>query len=197
MSRYVIGLTGGIACGKSNLSRALRAAGAQVVDADEISHELTQKNGKALPGIRALFGDSVFCGGELNRRALGEIVFSDRDKLDKLNAVIHPMILSEIRTRLDAAEGTVILEAPLLYECGLDTLCDETWCAYIPQREQLKRLCGRDGITRRQALERIRSQMSALKKARLADRVIRTDGEMAHSAEMALRLYRDTVNGRE
>lgn len=191
--KYVIGLTGGIACGKSNLSRALRAEGAFIADADEISHELTAAGGRALPMIREAFGDGVFRGEELDRRALADIIFSDGEKLDKLNAILHPMIFEEIGKRLSSHEGVCVLEAPLLYECGLEKECDEVWCAYIPQKEQVKRVMKRDNVKRAQALERIRSQMPALEKARRADRVIRTSGTKEESARAVLSLWRGTI----
>lgn len=195
MSSCVIGLTGGIACGKSNLSRALRGAGAYVVDADEISHELTAASGPALPRIREAFGDRVFLGEELNRAALSEIVFSDPSALKKLNEILHPMIGEEICRRLNACDGIAVLEAPLLFDCGLEKLCREVWCAYIPQKEQLRRLRNRNGLTFRQAMERIQSQMSAREIARRSDRVIRTDGTPEESAGKVLRLYHELTCG--
>ena len=193
MSSCVIGLTGGIACGKSNLSRALREEGARVMDADEVSHRLTAPGGKALPARREAFGDGVFRGDEVDREKLGEVVFRDAGQLKRLNAILHPMIFEEIRRELDSIPGVAVLEAPLLYECGLEKDCCEVWCAYIPQKEQIKRLRERNGLTRRQALERIRSQMSGLEKAKRADRVIRTDGTREESALKVKKLYRERI----
>ena len=132
-------------------------------------------------------------GEELNRAALSEIVFSDPSALKKLNEILHPMIGEEICRRLNACDGIAVLEAPLLFDCGLEKLCREVWCAYIPQKEQLRRLKQRAGIGTGEALRRIRSQMSALKKARLSDRVIRTDGTREESAKQVLTLYRQTM----
>ena len=103
MSKYVIGLTGGIACGKSNLSKALKANGVPVIDADEISRALTARCGAALPAIRERFGDRVFDGDELNRRALSDIVFSDPKERDALNRILHPMVLDEIHRQINSA----------------------------------------------------------------------------------------------
>ena len=91
-----IGLTGSIACGKSTVSAYLRELGYPVVDADAISHALTAPGGAALDAIRAAFGDAVFDGEALSRRALGSLVFSDPHMRERLNAILHPMILSEI-----------------------------------------------------------------------------------------------------
>ncbi len=194
---YVIGLTGGISTGKTNISSALRAVGAYVVDADCISRALTQKGGAALPAIRKAFGGRVFDGGALDRRALADIIFADEASREMLNAILHPMIFERIRAEIKSAERqgfpAVILDIPLLYETGGDKLCNEVWVSYVPQRMQIKRLCERDGITRRQALQKIRSQMPALQKKRRADRVIDTDGTAAESAAIAQSMYLETL----
>ena len=191
MSAYVIGLTGGIACGKSNLSSALRTAGACVIDADQISRALTAPGGEALPAIRAAFGSGVFAGDSLNRRALGALVFEDEKARERLNAITHPLVFKEMRRQLDGCAGAAVLDVPLLFECGIDAWCDEIWCAYLPQREQVKRLMARDGLTRGEALGRIRAQMPAREKARRSDRVIRTDGSREESARIVLSLWRE------
>ena len=189
MSRYVIGLTGGIACGKSHLTKTLRDAGARIVDADEISRSLTAAGGKALPAIRAAFGEAVFRGETLDRRALGAKVFADETARGQLNAILHPMIFEEMRRQIKEADGPVVMDVPLLYETGLDAWCDEVWCAYVPVKEQISRLRSRDGLTCREARDRIRAQLPAREKARRADRVIRTDRSREESAAAALRLW--------
>ena len=194
MSNYVIGLTGGIACGKSNLSKALKEHGVPVVDADEISHALTAKGGAALPCIRERFGDKVFDGDELNRRALSDIVFSDPAARDALNAILHPMVLSEIRRQLDETDGPAVMDVPLLYEVGMDSWCQEIWCAYVPQKEQVRRVRRRGAITWKEALRRIHSQMPVMEKRKRADHVIRTEGPKAESAAIALELWRDALD---
>ena len=194
MSKYVIGLTGGIACGKSNLSRALKENGAPVIDADEISRALTAKGGAALPAIRERFGDGVFDGDELNRRALSDIVFSDPAQRDALNAILHPMVLSEIHRQMDETDGPVVMDVPLLYEVGMDSWCQEIWCAYVPQKEQVRRVRKRGVITYKEALRRIHSQMPVMEKRKRADHVIRTDGTKAESAEIALKLWQDAMD---
>lgn len=193
MSKYVIGLTGGIACGKSNISRSLRAAGVPVIDADEISRNLTAPGGPALPAIREEWGEKVFAGVELNRRALSDIVFSDPAERDKLNAIIHPMVLSEIHRQMDETEGPVVMDVPLLYEVGMDSWCDEIWCAYAPQKEQVRRVRKRGQITWAEALRRIHSQMPVMEKRRRADHTIRTTGTKEESGRAALSLWQDAV----
>ena len=187
---WVIGLTGGIASGKSHISGVLAQAGVPVVDADRISRALTAPGGAGLPAVRAAFGDAFFQGGELDRRALGRLVFSDGEALARLNAALHPLILAQIREELSALRAenvpVCVLDAPLLFEAGLDALCDETWCVWIPQKTQLKRLRERDGLSYREAYARIRSQMPAAEKKRRAGFVIDNRGAREQSAALAL-----------
>ena len=193
MSAYVIGLTGGISTGKSNLSSALKRAGAKVIDADEISRSLTAPGGDALPLIRQAFGNRVFEGENLDRRALGELVFGNPEKRQILNGIVHPMVFEKTRAEIAASEEPVILDVPLLFECGMDEWCDEIWCAYVPQKIQAKRLMARDGLSYRQAMNRIHSQMPTLEKAKRADRVIRTTGSREESAQIVLSLWQETL----
>ena len=191
---YVLGLTGGIATGKSHLSDVLAREGAWIVDADEISRALTAPAGEALPLIRSKFGDEFFTpDGCLERKALGNLVFSDPVALERLNALMHPLILSGIREKIDRLEAeyaqVIVLDAPLLYETGLDSFCKEVWCTWIPRGVQLRRLMLRDGLTRRQALDRMSSQLSAWEKRLRADKYIDTRGSFEESAEKARKLY--------
>ena len=194
---YIVGLTGGIAMGKTNLTNALKNAGAPVADADEISRALTAPGGRALPTIRAAFGDAVFSGPALDRKALAALVFSDREKREALNRIVHPLVLEEIRRQIDAAadknEPVLFIDAPLLFEAGLDKWCGEIWCAYLPQKEQLRRLRARNPMTVKEALRRIQSQMPARERLRRADKVIRTDGSREKSAAIVLSMYQELL----
>lgn len=176
-----LGLTGSIACGKSTVSAYLASLGCAIVDADAISRTLTADGGAALPAVRQAFGDSVFRGDSLNRRALGQLVFSDSQKRDELNAILHPLILREITRQLDALdapERLVIGDIPLLYECGMQTLFDAVWVVSVPRETQIQRLAQRDGLDRTQAERRIDAQMPLAQKEQLADAVIHTDGTL-------------------
>ncbi len=193
---YAIGLTGGIAAGKSHLAQALRDAGAAVIDADAIARELTALGGKALPAIRAAFGDDVFDEKALNRRRLADVIFHDAEKRAQLNAILHPMVFDEMALkRAHTKAPVVILEVPLLHETGYDAQCDEVWCAYVPQRVQMERLRERDGLSLRDARARLSSQMTGREKARRSTHVIRTDGPPGESAAHVVTLYRKTLAG--
>jgi len=187
---YLIGLTGGIACGKSNLTSALLSVGAVVIDADEISRALTAPGGQALPAIRAAFGDEVFEGDALNRQKLAGLVFFVAQALKKLNAITHPLIFAEMdrQTALFQAQPALVLDVPLLFETGADKRCDEIWCAYAPREVQLARLLQR-GLSLDEAIRRIDSQMPSEEKARLSQHVIRTTGTKEESAAQAIALW--------
>ncbi len=186
-----IGLTGSIACGKSTVSSFLRENGYTVVDADAISHALTTPGGAALPAIRKAFGDGVFSGGCLDRRALGSLVFTDSQKRAQLNAILHPMILSSIYTALeenDAPGKLIFADVPLLYECSMESHFDRVWVVAAQEETQLGRLMTRDSLTKEEALARIRSQMPLEEKRRRADAVIMTDGPIAQTQKQVRRL---------
>lgn len=191
MSKYVVGLTGGIATGKTNISDALIAHGACVVDADEISRSLTAKGGAALPLIREAFGDEVFCdSGELDRKALGQLIFADEAKRSLLNRITHPLIIEECKRQIEKTSAPiVILSAPLLYECGMEKMCGEVWCTYVPLDEQLRRIMQRDGADMDYAVQKARSQMPAREKAARADHMITTSLSREESAMKAVALY--------
>ena len=179
-----IGLTGSIACGKSTVSAHLRDLGYFVADADAISRSLTAPGGAALPRIREVFGDGVFDGDLLDRRALGSIVFADEKKRAQLNAILHPLIISTIEAELsahDAPDTLVFGDIPLLYECAMAHMFDRVWVVSAGRETQIARLHVRDGLSREDAELRIDSQMPLAKKCALADAVIDTDGPIAQT----------------
>ena len=121
---YIIALTGGIACGKTTVSQMLAEMGAAVIDADQISRSLTAPGGKALPMVREAFGDGVFLeDGTLDRAQLAKVVFADREAIERLNAIIHPLVQREMDAQLELCrkngEQVVVLDVPLLFEAGM------------------------------------------------------------------------------
>lgn len=170
---YIVGLTGGIACGKSHVARFLRDLGVPVLDADKISRALTAPGGEALPAIRAAFGDAVFDGDALNRRALGDVVFHDAEKRRALEGILHPLIIARMHRETEESGASIVgWDVPLLFETGMDRECGEVWCVYITPEEQLKRVKRRDRLTEEQARARIDSQMPmAEKRARAAHQI--------------------------
>lgn len=186
-----IGLTGSIACGKSTVSAYLRELGYAVVDADAISHALTAPGGRALPALRCAFGDGVFSGANLDRRALGTLVFSDTQKRAQLNAILHPMIISEVADELSRFDGDNTLvfgDVPLLYECSMENMFDRVWVVAASGNVQLKRLMERDHLSKDEAQRRIDAQMPLAEKMRRADAVICSDGTIEETQAQVLAL---------
>ena len=196
----ILGLTGGIACGKSTISLTLREQGAVIIDGDVLSRELTKPGGAALPAIRRRFGNSVFLAdGTLDRRALGDAIFRDDEAREALDGIMQPllrqMIVEGIAQAQQSGAPVCVLDMPLLYEKELDALCDRVWCAWIPHETQLERLMARDGFTREQALLRLASQMAPAEKAARADVVIDTSGPIQYTKDCILDLYAREVGG--
>ena len=190
----LIGLTGGIACGKSHLSQALKEHGVTVIDADQISRSLTAPGGAALPDVRAAFGDGVFSGEELDRAKLAQRVFGDEAALKTLNGILHPMVFEAIEQAIhdNHHQPALVLDIPLLYETGYGKRCGAVFCAWAPEATQLERLKER-GLSEEEARARIGSQMSALEKAKRTDRLIITTGSREESARAIWNIYQETI----
>ncbi len=182
----VIGLTGSIACGKSSVSRELKALGYPVIDGDQLSRELTVPGSPVLSQIASVFGQEYLReDGSLNRSALGALIFRDaeaRKKLDDLMAApLEELVnqrLSEVRSRNAVL---CFLEMPLLFEKGYQKYCDTVWCVWLSPEDQLSRLMRRDGYSEEEALSRIRSVMSSDEKAALSDVVIDNSAPLAET----------------
>lgn len=175
----VIGITGGIASGKTTVSNILKELGAIIIDADKIAHEILKKSRSGWKEVKNTFGNKILReNGEIDRSYLGEIVFNDRNKLKKLEEITHPLIIDKIKEEIKAANSIqnggkpIFLDAALLYESNLDRLVDEVWVIYVDRNTQLRRLMKRDNFTRKQAEKRINSQLSLEKKKEMADRLI-------------------------
>lgn len=193
---YIVGITGGIACGKTTATEHLQSLGALVLDADIESRALTAPGGAALPAIRERFGDEVFNeDGTLNRQALGRLVFSDIEKRHALEAIMHPMIqhkmISDMQEAGRSGEVIVFLSVPLLYETGMDALCDETWVLSVDRETQIRRLNERDGMDEAEAEKRIDSQMDPEERNAKANVVIRSNRSIEQTRAELGSLYRD------
>lgn len=195
---YVVGITGGIGCGKSMAAAYLAELGAIHIDADGISRALTARDGAALEQIRRIFGDSVFSeDGSLNRRALGDLVFSDPAAKRALEGVIHPLVqriaMDKIEESGKNGARVAVLNVPLLFETGMDVLCDETWTLTAPADVQLARVMERDGLTREQAISRIESQMAMEDRNARATRVINSDRPIEKTRLELNQLYQQLI----
>lgn len=181
----VIGLTGGIASGKSTVSQMIKEKGIRVVDADIIAKEAVSKGSAALHQIVQTFGEEVLQpNGELNRQQLGAIIFSDEEKRKKLNAIVHPEVRKEMLKQRDEGvsnqEAFVVLDIPLLFESKLEGLVDRIIVVYTTPDLQLSRLMNRNDLSEEEALNRIHSQQPLEEKCQKADRVIENTKDLAY-----------------
>lgn len=195
---YVVGLTGGIGCGKTEAAKYLASLGAAHIDADAISRELTAEGGEALPEIRRVFGDGMFDqDGNLLRRKLGDAVFNDPASKRALEGIIHPLVQRRVMDGIDEASNrgvrVTILDVPLLFETGMDVLCDETWTMSADPRVQLERIRTRDGLTDEQAQARIANQLSMQERNARATQVIDSDRPIEKTRAELNQLYQQLI----
>ena len=198
----IIGLTGGIACGKSTVSRALRALGAAIIDADALAHELSQPNAPIFNAYVERFGrEIVTADGTLDRAAIAALVFADPAVRAEVDAIAHPLIRRAAEERLRAARAqdktAAVLDVPLLFEAGWDALADEVWVVALPAEEQLVRLLARDkSMSEGEARARISAQMPLAEKCARADIVIDNSGTLGETRECIEQLWRERIIGR-
>ena len=177
----VIGLTGGIASGKSTVSELLSVFGFKVVDADKAAREAVEKGSEGLAQVREVFGDEAIDeNGEMNRRYMGDLVFNHPEKRLELNAIIHPIvrdIMEEEKQEYLKQGYNVIMDIPLLFENELENTVDEVWVVYTSESIQMDRLMQRNNLSLEDAKARVYSQISIDKKSRMADHVIDNLGD--------------------
>lgn len=195
----IIGLTGGIATGKSQVSSILSELGAMVIDADIVAREVVQKGLPAWQQLKDTFGKEYFLSnGELNRRKLGQLVFSHPDELAKLNSITHPAIKAKIEERINDLKvqgynGIVVVDAALLLEAGWETMVDQVWVVDAPMEKRIERIMKRDNLTRDQALSRINSQMSQQERIAKADKIIYNNSDIDSLREQVQRIWNETL----
>lgn len=177
----IIGLTGGIGTGKSTVSSHLKTLGYKVIDADEIAREVLKKGSIGLHKVADTFGEGYILGdGRLNRKKMRELVFNNKDALNTLESITHPLIRARIQGLIksyneDHETDTVILDCPLLFEMKLDVLTDENWLITCSNETQIKRIVKRDDTTREEATKIINQQMSLAEKKLKSDIIIEND----------------------
>ncbi|MEG6590978.1 dephospho-CoA kinase [Paenibacillus barengoltzii] len=192
-----IGLTGGIATGKSTVSRLLAERGAAIIDADVIAREIMEPGHPVLAAVSERFGPGVLnADGTLNRKKLGEIVFSNPEERKALEALTHPAIRAEMKQRMEELEAAdphrlVVADIPLLYESGLDPLYERIMVVYVPREVQLTRLMLRDGLSKEAAEQRINAQMDIEIKKERADILIDNSGGLEETKRQIDDFWRD------
>lgn len=186
----IIGLTGGIASGKSTVSAYLKQKGAVIIDADAIAHKLLEPNAALWLAYIGHFGRQYLReDNTLDTRAIGKIVFASVEEQAWINAIAQPIIKSAIETAIAKAKNSnakiIILDVPLLFETGWEKLADSTCLVYVDKKQQLSRLIQRNGYSEDEAMARIGAQMSMSAKRKLADRIIDNGGTLKNTYRQA------------
>ena len=199
----IIGITGGIASGKSTVTNYLRQKGYQVIDADQVVHELQAKGGKLYQALVSWLGSAILNeAGELERPKLSQLIFSSQENLAKSSQLQNDIIRKELANRRDQlakTEETFFMDIPLLFEQDYADWFDEVWLVYVNPETQIKRLKARNGYSQEEAQQRLASQMKLEDKVPYADFVIKNDGNLEELIEQIdkklRRLRNDESNG--
>ena len=194
-----VGLTGGIASGKSTVAAMLVEEGAFHIDFDILAHEVEKPDMPAWRAIIDTFGPEIRDGdGTINRAVLGAIVFADTQKMAQLNAIVHPAVFAAWRRQLEEikkekADAIVLSDVPLLIEAGMKQMVDLVLLVYISPEEQLRRLMARNGYSRKEALSRLSAQMPIQDKLPLADLIVNNEGSRDDTRKQVATLWRELV----
>ncbi len=186
---YIIGITGGIASGKTLVSRILKDLGAKVLNADEITHELYAMGGKGAVLIAEHFGNEYINGDGVDRKKLGQMVFSDSEELTKLNKLIHPIIMEELLSQIDEDDGLIFFEAAVLVESILIEEMDEVWLVICELDERIRRLKLRDDIDDDKIEKILQAQMTDDVKRNFANYVIDNSGTAENTQAQVKNLF--------
>lgn len=186
----IIGITGGTGAGKSSVCDELKKQGAEIVDCDKIARRIVEKGMPALDEIVEVFGTDVLTAdGNLDRKKMGKMVFSDIGKLELLNQITHKHIFAEMEKQIETScADIVVLDVPLLFQCDFPIKCDVTVAVTANKAVRIKRIMERDGITEDEALARMSNQLTESEYAELADVCFVNDGDREKICEFAKRL---------
>jgi dephospho-CoA kinase len=195
----LIGLTGGIGSGKSTVARMLASRGAVLVDADLLAREVVEPGTPALAEIAAEFGPSVLLpDGRLDRAAMGAVVFNDAARRERLNAITHPRVGELMQARIAEALGSdaplVVVDVPLLFEGGRQSMFEGVLLVWVPPELQLRRLVERDGMGEQEARARIAAQMPIDDKRALATWVVDNSGSVDETERQVDVWWRETAD---
>jgi dephospho-CoA kinase len=191
----IIGLTGGIASGKSTVARMLLELGIPVIDADQIAREVVEIGEEAYLQIVEKFGEEILQDDKtIDRAKLGAIVFNDEEKRKLLNSIVHPAVrkkmLEQKERYVKKGEKTIVLDIPLLFESNLTHLVDKIVVVYVDEHTQLERLMARNGFSKEEAKARIKAQMPLKEKVAKADAVINNNGTIEQTKKQLLNILK-------
>ncbi len=198
---FVLGITGGIATGKSTVLEMFRSLGAQSLSADDLARDVLARGAPAYDEAVARFGERIVASdGQIDRAALGDIVFRDADARRDLNAITHPRIIAlldkqigDFRRKAGSRKEVLAVEIPLLIECNLEGLVDEVLLVAAEQGTQMNRLTSVGNLSKEQALSRIQAQMSMHDKLERSDRVIWNDDNIDSLEDSVRRIWEDIL----
>ncbi len=198
----IVGLTGGIVGGKSTVASMFKDLGAKIVDVDKLGHSVILPQRPAWKKIIRLFGKDVLRNDlTIDRGKLGKIVFTNQTLLKKLNEITHPEITKLIKKEINLAknkthnqEKILIIDAALIYEAKIDRLMDKIIVVYIDEDEQIKRLIKRNNLSKKEALQRIKSQMPMKEKVEMADYVIDNSSSLDKTKEQVEKIWQSLVS---
>lgn len=190
-STYLLGLTGGIATGKSTVGKMLQELGAHCLDTDELAHEAIRRGQPAYERILNLFGPQVLGpDGEVDRKKLGDLVFRDQELRSALEKMVHPEVAKLLQERLaEITASVVVVIVPLLYEARMEGFFREVWVVACQKGEQIRRLVRRDALTEEDAYRRIHAQMPLAEKIKRADVVIDNNKDLESTQEQVKRAW--------
>ncbi len=202
--KWILGLTGGIGTGKSTVSNFFRSYGCTVINADTVARMVVAPGTRGISEIVAAFGKSVTENGEgctLDRRSLRHLVFSDAESLDRLNKIMYPLIMSEIKKQISEADGVyTVVEAPLLFEYGLDSLVNRILCMISDTETQIQRTMERDGCSRKIAESIVEKQMPQDERILKSNDIIRSNMPRPEDLEPVIKRlhlkYLDIIAGK-
>lgn len=195
----IIGVTGGIGAGKSSVSAILKQLGAQVLDADAISKQVSEPNQSAWKQIVDTFGTGILNpDSSLNRRALARIVFSSEEQKKKLEAIIHEKVIQEMTRQIDLLkeknfQGMVVLDVPIPVEDGFLNVVDEVWVVTAKEGDRIGRIVSRSGLSEEEARARMRSQLSQEEYMKLGHRIIPNEGSLDDLRKTVEQLYQSAM----
>ncbi|MBD3184939.1 dephospho-CoA kinase [Candidatus Poribacteria bacterium] len=201
----IVGLTGGIACGKTTVSEIFKELGADIINADLIGHEVLKEDKSVKDRLVATFGQNILGENrEISRYKLGNIAFDNKCHLDKINKIVHPAIIRKIQENISQKTSSIqnnilIIEAPLLIEVNLINMVDVVVVVYADEDKQIKRLNDR-GLSENEALKRIKSQMPVKDKLRYADFVIYNNDSISNTRKRVVEIWgilQDSLKGNQ
>lgn len=195
----ILGLTGTIGCGKSETAKIFKQLGAGIIDADKISKQLTSKGSPALKELAEIFGKQILSDdGALRRKVLAQIIFNDDKQRLKAEQILHPLIIKDIKEKVKAEQksaGIVVIDAPLLFETGLDKICDKIVVVVVDKDVWIKRIVEAGKFSVEEIKKRAASQLSDGLKAKKADYIIDNSGDKKELCRKVKTLYK-TLTGR-